>query len=86
MASNSNTVIVFIPALAPLLLRAEQLKGQPLTEAEVLRIRDHAICATVSREAAARLEEERGYRDIDPENCWAEWQELRLTLPTGGEK
>ena len=35
-------VVVFIPALAPLLLRAEQLKGSPLTEDEVGRIRDAA--------------------------------------------
>lgn len=73
-------MIVFVPALAPLLLRAEQLKGAPLTEHEVLRLRDHATCVTMTPEQATHLEDSRGYRDLDPENCWAEWQELRPTL------
>jgi hypothetical protein len=34
-------------------------------------------------EHARKLEETRGYRDVDPENCWTEWQELRLELVAG---
>lgn len=74
--------IVFIPALAPLLVRAEKLKGAPLSEAEVLRIRDDAACVVVPPAQKEALEQKRGYRDLDPENCWAEWGELRRTLKT----
>lgn len=42
--------IVFVPSLIALLLSKADEKGSPLTELEVLVI-----------------------RDIDPENCWAEW-------------
>jgi SAM-dependent methyltransferase len=74
---SDDLVLVFIPALAPLLLRAEQLKGSPLTEAEVLRIRDKATCVSMTREQARKIEEERGYADLDPEEAWAEWQQFR---------
>jgi len=26
------------------------------------------------------LEDGRGYRDLDPANCWDEWQQARLAL------
>jgi hypothetical protein len=80
MTGDEGLVPVFIPALAPLLLRAEQLKGSPLTEAEVLRVRDAAKCVMMRPEEAQSIEEGRGYQDIDPENCWAEWQRLRLEV------
>jgi len=80
MAEEDNLVLVFIPALAPLLLRAEELKGSALTEEEALRVRDNATCVTMTAEQATALEESRGYQDIDPENCWAEWQRLREEL------
>jgi hypothetical protein len=77
-----DDVVVFIPALAPILLRAEQLKGAALTRDEVERIRDHASRVTVAPESAAQIERERGYRDLNPERCWQEWQHLRSTLTT----
>jgi hypothetical protein len=83
---TEDVVIVFIPALAPLLLRAEQLKGAPLTEDKVIRIRDRASCVTMRQEEADKLEESRGYRDIDPEKCWAEWQALRPSLVGGNQE
>jgi hypothetical protein len=83
MGADGEVVIVFMPALAPLLLRAEHLKGGPLTEDEVCRIRDNAFCLTTTPESAAAIDAERGYRDIDPENAWQEWQQLRPTLAKG---
>jgi hypothetical protein len=29
---------------------------------------------------AKNMEEERGYADIDPENCWSEWQTIRAEI------
>lgn len=75
-----NFVPVFMPALAHLLRQAEQAKGSPLTRAEVLAVRDQGACMMVRGSAALELEEKRGFRDIDPENCWEEWQALRERL------
>jgi hypothetical protein len=80
MAENSELVPVFIPALAALLLDAEEKKGAPLTENEVLYIRDKGVCMMLEPDRAALLERKRGYHDIDPENCWIEWQAMRREL------
>jgi len=77
---DEQLVPVFIPALGPLLIRAEDLKGEPLSRDEVIRIRDKAACIMMRIEDARKLNESRGYRDIDPENCWFEWQQLRREL------
>lgn len=75
--SDEPVVIVFIPALAPVLLRGEELKGSPLTEEEVYQIRDNAVCVTMTEAQERALVESRGYEDLDPEDCWAQWQALR---------
>jgi uncharacterized protein YegJ (DUF2314 family) len=79
-ADNEQLVPVFIPALGPMLIRAEDLKGEPLSQDEVIRIRDKAPCIMMQIDDARKLEESRGYRDIDPENCWFDWQHLRREL------
>jgi uncharacterized protein YegJ (DUF2314 family) len=80
MEEGEQLVPVFIPALAPLLLRAEQMKGSALVREEVIEIREQAISILMSIQEARALEEKRGYRDLDPERCWEEWQEFRLNL------
>lgn len=77
---DEQLVPVFIPALGPLLIHAEDLKGEPLSYDEVIRIRDQATCIMMRTEDARKLAEGRGYRDIDPENCWFDWQHLRREL------
>lgn len=72
--------LVFIPALVAVLLNAEQKKGAPLTEAEVITIRDSAACMAMPVSAAAAVESKRGYQDIVAEAAWAEWQRARLEL------
>ncbi len=73
-------VPMFMPALAHLLREAERVKGSPLTRAEVLAVRDKGACVMLRATAALELEDKRGFRDIDPENCWEEWQSLRQVL------
>jgi uncharacterized protein YegJ (DUF2314 family) len=81
MATNDEQLVrVFIPPLGTLLLRAEDLKGEPLSHDEVIRIRDKAACIMMQAQDARKLDESRGYRDIDPENCWFDWQHLRREL------
>jgi hypothetical protein len=74
--------IVFIPTLSAALKRAEADKGSPLSESEVLEVRDHATCVAVPFDVALQMESERGYRDLVAENCWNEWQRLRFSLAT----
>jgi hypothetical protein len=82
MAKN-ELVPAFMPPLAALLARAEELKGEPLTESEVERIRDGAVCMMMESGRAEQLTESRGYRDVNPENAWADWHRLRAQM-TGG--
>src|SRR5262245_13409036 len=84
MARDKQLVPVFIPPLATLLARAEQVKGTALTETEIARIRDKASCIMMAVNDAKKMEERRGYRDVDPENCWADWHRLRIQLTGKG--
>jgi hypothetical protein len=72
--------LTFIPALVTVLLNRETAKGSPLTEQEVIEIRDKAAVVALPEEAAAAVAEQRGYQDIDPERCWEQWQEVRIDL------
>ncbi|WP_394517406.1 hypothetical protein [Pantoea sp. SGAir0175] len=69
--------IIFVPPLITLLLNRESEKGSPLTEDEVNNIRDDATAISLDSETALAMMKSRGYRDIDPENCWAEWLAFR---------
>jgi hypothetical protein len=73
-------LLVPIPSLAATLLAAQTKKGSPLTKAEVELIRDKATVVASSPESVDSINKPRGYKDIDPVNCWDEWQALRSTL------
>lgn len=81
---QDKRVPVFVPPLAACLAQAETLKGSRLTEAQVQQIRDEAICMLMAPERAAKLAESRGYVDVAPENCWADWHRLRVELTGNG--
>ena len=72
--------LVFIPALVTILLNVEKTMGRPLTEAEVVAIRDKAVCMAMPASEAAMMEAKRGYPDIVAEAVWPEWQSARLQL------
>jgi hypothetical protein len=84
MTGDEQLVPVFIPSLAALLLNAERGKGAPLTESEALEIRDQGVCMMMPVEHRDQLTDSRGYQDVDPENCWAEWVALRETFNGDG--
>ncbi|MBX9668096.1 MAG: hypothetical protein K2X93_10780 [Candidatus Obscuribacterales bacterium] len=85
MTENDEQLIpVFSPSLALLLAQAEEVKGKPLTEDEVISVRDNAVCMMVAPEAAAGMDESRGYCDVEPENCWADWHRLRVEVTGDG--
>lgn len=78
--ADDNLIPLFMPALSAVLLAAEDMKGEPLSRDEVLAIRDEAACIMVTAADADKMAESRGYDDIDPENCWYDWQMLRREL------
>lgn len=80
MSDSDKLVIYPMPSLVATLLNREQAKGSPLTEAEVIEIRDGCHSIAVPIEVPAKMDAERGYQDIDPEQCWEQWQEVRKSL------
>ena len=76
----SELIIYISPSLVATLLNRERAKGSPLTEDEVIQIRDSCPAIALTQEDAKRVDESRGYLDIDPEKCWEEWQRVRLVL------
>ena len=70
-------VQVYIPPLIDSLKQAEDQKGAPLEEEEVLSFSDNSICMNMSTSRAKQFAEERGYPDLSYETAWEEWQELR---------
>jgi len=77
---EAELIIFCVPSLVATLLNRERQKGCPLTEQEVLEIRDNAPAIAMPPDVAAKVEAERGYKDIDAENCWEEWQKARIDL------
>ncbi|MEM7702740.1 MAG: hypothetical protein AAF251_12440 [Pseudomonadota bacterium] len=69
--------IIHVPALVAVLLNKEREKGAPLTEQEVIQLRDTSEAIVMTREQHLEVIEGRGYLDIDPENVWEAWQEAR---------
>jgi hypothetical protein len=78
--NNEELLLVHVPALVAVLLNAENEKESPLTESEVIKIRDSAQCMAMPIDVAEKDAEERGYADIDPENVWEDWQSIRKEL------
>jgi hypothetical protein len=69
----------FLPALVVLLAALEQKEARPLTQDEVLKVRDEAACMAMDHADVRQLVRSRGYADIDPELAWEQWQVLRRT-------
>ena len=80
MSNNKDLKPVFIPALSAILLNAEDEKGSPLTNNEVIEIRDSAAVIMMEEIDAEKMVESRGYDDLDPENVWYDWQMVRREL------
>ena len=78
--TDDPVIPVYVPALVALLVHCEKQKGSPLTEEEVLGLRDEAICITTRASIARALAERRGYEDIDPRDAWHQWQDVRSQL------
>ncbi|WP_149135102.1 hypothetical protein [Cupriavidus campinensis] len=69
-----------IPSLAAVLLSVEKKKGRPLTRPEVEALRDKMSVMVVPADAAKEVEAKRGYKDVDQNRAWEEWQRFRTQL------
>jgi hypothetical protein len=67
-----------------MLARAEQSKGSALTEPEVIAIRNKSVCMMMPPAEADNLTRSRGFVDVNPENCWADWHRLRVQMTGQG--
>jgi hypothetical protein len=79
--SQPDEVVHPLVPLAIVLEDMEKKKGRALTAEEVLAARDELPCIVMLAEHRDELEQDRGFRDIDPVNAWKEWQEYRMTIP-----
>jgi hypothetical protein len=77
-------VVVFLNPLVMLLAGRERQKGSPLTEQEVLEVRDSAQCITMTASQAERfyasLDGQVPFPRLNPDNLWADWQAIREHL------
>ena len=78
--SDEPLVIVPMPPLVLVLKHREQAKGSPLSEEEVLAIRDAAPSIALPASEARMMAESRGYEDISLEEPWRDWQAVRGAL------
>jgi hypothetical protein len=72
--------LVFVPPLVLLLLNKEKEKGSPLTQTEVESIRDAAVCVSIRRSLARKMEDARGYPDLDAARAWDDWSRRKASL------
>ena len=77
-SESGDNIVMFLIPLAKTLALAESKEGRPLTEDEVLKIRDNAPCISLSREKAAKFEQDRNYKDLDANNVWMEWHRVKV--------
>jgi hypothetical protein len=73
----AGLVFQFIPSLAAMLTRAEELADRPLTRDEVVRIRDNCHVIVTRPELARSADQRRGYTDLDPADPWTGWKKFR---------
>ncbi|WDE97057.1 DUF2314 domain-containing protein [Lentisphaera profundi] len=71
---------VFTPPLSRVFINAENKKGGPLSLNEVLSIKNSAVVVIIKKGLEQNIPGDQDEHDIDPENCWHDWQLLRRSL------
>lgn len=78
---NEPMVKVYLNPLLMMLVAAEKNKGSPLTEQEVLAVRDSTASIDMPASKAAvfysSLDARVPVPRLDPDRLWVEWQEIR---------
>jgi hypothetical protein len=68
------------PSLVALLSSHEQRLGRPLSREEVDTLARDAPAIALDARTIARMEQARGYADIEPERAWEQWLIVREAL------
>lgn len=84
MSDQKALIPLFVPPLATMLAHAERQKGSALTPAEIEAIRDQSPCIMMELSDAQKMAESRGFVDVNPDNCWADWHRLRVQMTGRG--
>ena len=84
--NEDDVVITPVPSLLSVFLAVEQKSGVPLARHQALGIRDMAPSIALTPRDALALAADRGYRDVDGERCWDQWQQRREELHHPGLK
>ncbi|MEN6463878.1 MAG: hypothetical protein ABFD62_01730 [Syntrophaceae bacterium] len=74
---KKKLVPIFVPSLIAILLNGEEIKGECLTREEAEAIRDKSYSIMLPESMLEVMKENRGYQDINPDNCWEEYMEIR---------
>ncbi len=74
---TKKLVPVYVPSLIAILLNREELKGECLTREEAEAIRDNSYSIMLPESMLDVMKENRGYQDINPDNCWEEYMRIR---------
>lgn len=61
LKNPDNLDFLYIPGISALLVRAEELKGEPLTEKQKLNIRNNSQVVVTPTEVAQATIQDRGY-------------------------
>ena len=69
--------LVFMPSLLRRFREAQDHSQAPLTAPQARAIRAEAVGVRVTLEIASKMEQRRGFKDLDQDNFWAEWQQLQ---------
>lgn len=72
-----DPVPTLLPSLVALLAAAERSKGGALTKTEVEALVDKATAIAMSPADQLKLEQSRGYADIEPRLAWEQWRLIR---------
>lgn len=84
MPDSQTLIPLFVPALAKILAMAEDQKGLPLTAKEAESVRDKSACIMMQSADAEKMAVSRGYADVNPNSCWADWHRLRVQMTGKG--
>lgn len=76
----SQLNLVIMPPLVALLHGKERELGRALEPKEVTEIVENSPCIAMERADAQRIEQSRGYADLEPDLAWDQWQLIRHTF------
>jgi hypothetical protein len=68
---------VFMPSLLWRFRKAEAESASPLTSSQAQEIRDKAVWVLLPEMIVSKMEVRRGFRDLDPDSFWTDWQQIR---------